>query len=152
MDARGLPDYPRSRYNRCMRTTGYCTTSEAAGRLGCEPKHVSWLLKRGHLTGRRWLRFWMIDRKSLLEWQNSGGPRKQASNDAARPQPRAAVVTVASAAERLGVRPAHVTHLLRRGGLLGEKWGNGWMVYESSVARYMKRDRRPKMGRPRASL
>lgn len=178
-----------------MRTTHFCTTDEAAKRLGCDPKHVSWLIQRGHLTGRLWLRFWMVNRSSLEKWKKYGARRKRAKAPESRltaenrltasesrqnrltssessltaenrltaPESHqnrltasesgltaGSFIAVAKAAERLGVHKHHVTLLLRRGGLRGTKWGNGWMVSDASVARYMRLDRRPKMGRPRA--
>lgn len=61
------------------------------------------------------------------------------------------VFTVLLASELMGVHPTHVTLLLRRGSLVGKKWGNGWMVDPESVKKYMKDGRKPKMGRPKAT-
>lgn len=58
-------------------------------------------------------------------------------------------ITVRDAAQVLDVHPTHVTLLLRRGALNGLKWGSTWMVDRKSAEKYLRDQRKPKMGRPR---
>ena len=55
-------------------------------------------------------------------------------------------VTVADAAEMLGVSQEQVGRLLLRGELAGSKWGRSWMIHLNSVHRY--KDLHPGRGRP----
>lgn len=47
----------------------YLTTTQAGKVLGVTPKHVVWLIHHGHLDGKKWLRMWMVERKSVQEWK-----------------------------------------------------------------------------------
>lgn len=58
-------------------------------------------------------------------------------------------MTVLAVSKYLDVHKAHVTLLLRRGSLAGRKWGSTWMVDPLSAERYLRKHRKPRMGRPR---
>ncbi len=61
------------------------------------------------------------------------------------------VLTVRAASRVLDVHPTHVTLLLRRGSLTGVKWGSTWMVDRNSAEAYLRKHRKPSMGRPRGA-
>jgi excisionase family DNA binding protein len=52
-------------------------------------------------------------------------------------------ITTVDAARILGVTIAHVSNLLRRGKLIGRKFGRSWMVSKASVEAYASSYRKP---------
>jgi excisionase family DNA binding protein len=56
------------------------------------------------------------------------------------------VMSVAEAAESLGVSEAQVGRLIARGDIVASRWGRSWMINRASVYRYA--DLRPSRGRP----
>jgi excisionase family DNA binding protein len=52
-------------------------------------------------------------------------------------------ITTVEAANILGVTVAHVSNLLRRGELIGQKFGRSWMVNKASVEAYAVSYRKP---------
>ena len=50
--------------------TAYVDTKEAARLLGYTLQHTRLLIRKGHLKAMKFGRDWMIERKSLTEFQN----------------------------------------------------------------------------------
>jgi excisionase family DNA binding protein len=49
------------------------------------------------------------------------------------------IMTTVQAAEFLGIAPASVARLIRRGQLKGKRFGKSWMVYRSSVEDFLQK-------------
>jgi len=59
----------------------WITTQEAAEIIGVSIKQVSYLLLKGHIKGKKFGRFWMVDKQSTEEYAASNrkpGPKPKA--------------------------------------------------------------------------
>jgi excisionase family DNA binding protein len=49
-------------------STEWITTAKAAELAGYKPAHIRYLVKKGHITGKKFGRDWMISQKSLQSY------------------------------------------------------------------------------------
>jgi excisionase family DNA binding protein len=61
--------------------TEWITTSEAAELTGYDPAHIRWLVRNGHIQGRKFGRDWMVERKRLLQYKQQMDELGSAKHD-----------------------------------------------------------------------
>jgi len=47
----------------------WITTAEAAELTGYDPAHIRWLVREGHVKGKKFGRDWMVDHADLLTYK-----------------------------------------------------------------------------------
>jgi excisionase family DNA binding protein len=93
------------------------TAAAAAQRLGVSTAMVRHMIRRGELSAQRFGRWYLLQRKDV----------------AALVPRRAAVMTTAEAAQRLGVSARVVRHLIWRGELSARKLGRSYVLQRREV-------------------
>jgi excisionase family DNA binding protein len=73
--------------------TEWLTTAEAADLTGYSVQYVRRLIKKGRVRAKKWVRDWMIDKASLLEYQRTMAQLGPARHDPWRTGARKTNVT-----------------------------------------------------------
>jgi hypothetical protein len=114
-------------------------TNETEEILGKTPEGVQWLLRRGKLIGRKLGRAWVIDKKSVLAYQqgielpDAEDRRKQLGN----------IIGTSEVSTMLAMTREGVHRLLHNKQLSGRKLGTRtWAIDKPSVLCYQEKRKR----------